>query len=73
MAAYQYSVKKTSGSIAISFATLQGSVAMNNTVALGTLMFVIWLNGLKWTYLSETLAILIVEVSLQLLLMLKGY
>ena len=62
MAAYQYSIKKTSGSIAISFATLQGSVAMNNTVALGTFMFVIWYNGLAWKYLAETLTILVVEV-----------
>ena len=62
MAAYQYSLKKTSGSIAISFATLQGSVAMNNTVALGTFMFVIWFNGLAWTFFAETLTILLVEV-----------
>jgi Ca2+/Na+ antiporter len=62
VAAYHHSSKKTSGSIAISLATLQGSVCMNNTFALGMFMIVIYWKQLVWEYLAETLTILIVEV-----------
>jgi Ca2+/Na+ antiporter len=63
VASYKYALKKSSSSIAISLATLQGAACMNNTFGLGIFMALIYTQGLAWEYLAETLAILFVQVS----------
>ncbi len=62
IAAYNYALKKTSVSISISLATLEGAACMNNTFGLGIFMALIYFQGLAWEYLAETLSILIVQV-----------
>ena len=62
IAAYNYAVKKTSKTISISLTTLEGAACMNNTFGLGIFMILIYLQGLAWEYLAETLAILLAQV-----------
>lgn len=62
VASYKSSLKKTKASISLSLATLQGAACMNNTFGLGIFMFLVYVKGLAWTYLAETLTILVVEV-----------
>jgi Ca2+/Na+ antiporter len=61
IAAYNYSLKKTSKSMTISLCALEGAAVMNNTFCLGTFYFVIWLNHLPWTFTAETISILAVQ------------
>ena len=41
---------------------IKGAACMNNTFGLGIFMFLVYVKGLAWTYLAETLTILVVEV-----------
>ncbi|CAN0014694.1 unnamed protein product [Ascophyllum nodosum] len=60
IAAFNYSLKKTSRTIAISFATLQGAACLNNTFCLGVFMFLIYFRSLAWEFSAETVTILTV-------------
>ncbi|CAN0420200.1 unnamed protein product [Pylaiella littoralis] len=62
IAAFNYSLKKTSRTIVISFAALQGAACMNNTFCLGVFMFLVFFRGLAWEFGAETVAILFVQV-----------
>jgi Ca2+/Na+ antiporter len=64
IAAYKYSLKKTTTSISISISTLQGAACMNNTFGLGIFMVLIYTQSLAWQYLAETLSILFVQICL---------
>jgi Ca2+/Na+ antiporter len=62
IASYKYALKKTSSSIAISIAALQGAAIMNNTFCLAIFMFLIYSQNLAWEFFAETLSILFVQV-----------
>lgn len=64
-----YAAKKTSKTISVSFATLQGAAAMNNTFCLSIFMGLIFFRGLAWEYLSESIAIIGVQVLMYLMTM----
>eukprot|EP00904_Undaria_pinnatifida_P012665 jgi/Undpi1/8529/HiC_scaffold_25.g10996.m1 len=61
IAAFNYSLKKTSRTIVISFAALQGAACMNNTFCLGVFMFLIYFRHLAWEFSAETVTILVVQ------------
>lgn len=61
IAAFNYSLKKTSRTIVISFAALQGAACMNNTFCLGVFMFLIYFRSLAWEFSAETVSILLVQ------------
>eukprot|EP00752_Nemacystus_decipiens_P007995 g7143.t1 len=61
IAAFNYSLKKTSRTIVISFAALQGAACMNNTFCLGVFMFLIFFRSLAWEFSAETVTILLVQ------------
>ena len=63
LATYNYAVKKTKKSISISLTTLEGAACMNNTFVLSIFMLLVFSQGLAWQYMSETLTLLIVQVS----------
>jgi Ca2+/Na+ antiporter len=67
IAAYKYSLKKTSKTITISLSTLQGAAVMNNSFSLGIFLALIYFRQLVWEYSAETLAILAVEVLMALI------
>lgn len=69
IAAYNYALKKTSTSISISLATLQGACVMNNTFVLGIFMLLIYTQSLVWEFFAETLSILLVQVLIALMAM----
>lgn len=63
IAAYNYARKKTRESITISLSTLEGAGIMNNTFVTAIFFLVIYLNdSIAWSFSTETLAILIVEL-----------
>ncbi|CAM9392982.1 unnamed protein product [Sphacelaria rigidula] len=62
IAAFNYSLKKTSRTIVISFAALQGAACMNNTFCLGVFMFLIYFRSLAWEFSAETVSILLVQL-----------
>ena len=57
-----YASKKTSKTITLSLSTLQGAACMNNTFCLSIFMGLIFFRGLAWQYTAETIAIIITEV-----------
>ncbi|CBN73858.1 Putative sodium calcium exchanger [Ectocarpus siliculosus] len=67
IAAFNYSLKKTSRTIVISFAALQGAACMNNTFCLGVFMFLIYFRNLAWEFSAETVTILLVQVAMAVL------
>mmetsp|Transcript_5087 Transcript_5087/g.15387 ORF Transcript_5087/g.15387 Transcript_5087/m.15387 type:complete len:536 (-) Transcript_5087:575-2182(-) len=61
IAAYYYALKKTSKTITISFAALEGAACMNNTFCLSIFMGLIFFRGIAWQYSAETISILLVQ------------
>ncbi|KAJ1461013.1 hypothetical protein M885DRAFT_508539 [Pelagophyceae sp. CCMP2097] len=61
IASYFYALKKTSKSITISFAALEGAACMNNTFCLAIFCGLVHFKGLAWSYSAETLAIVLVQ------------
>lgn len=62
IASMYYASKKTRKTITVSLTALEGAAAMNNTFCLSIFMGLIFFRGLAWQYTAETLAIVIVEV-----------
>jgi Ca2+/Na+ antiporter len=73
IASYNYALKKTSQSIAISLSALEGACIMNNTFVMGIFMFIMYSKGLPWKYSAETLSILFVIVSIAALAQKKAH
>jgi len=63
LASVYYARKKTRRSITISLSTLEGAACMNNTFCLAIFMALVAFNRLAWHFTAETLAILVVEVT----------
>jgi len=57
-------MKKTSKSISVSLSTLEGAAAMNNTFCLSILLGLIYFRKLAWQYTAETIAIVIVQITM---------
>ena len=57
-----YASKKTGKTITVSLSTLEGAACMNNTFCLSIFMGLIFFRGLAWQYTAETIAIIITEV-----------
>jgi len=57
-----YASKKTRKTITVSLTALEGAACMNNTFCLSIFMGLIFFRGLAWQYTAETVAIIIVEV-----------
>lgn len=62
IASYNYALKKTSKSIAISMSALEGAAIMNNTFCLGIFCFLIYSQELAWEFFAETLSIFLVQM-----------
>mmetsp|Transcript_16758 Transcript_16758/g.67609 ORF Transcript_16758/g.67609 Transcript_16758/m.67609 type:complete len:588 (-) Transcript_16758:594-2357(-) len=62
IAAANFALKKTSKTITISFASLEGAACMNNTFALAIFMGLIFFRGIAWEYTAETISILVVQI-----------
>jgi Ca2+/Na+ antiporter len=69
LASYNYALKKTSKTITISFAALEGAACMNNTFCTGIFMLLIFTQGLAWEFSAETVSILFVEIAMALFAM----
>jgi Ca2+/Na+ antiporter len=57
-----YASKKTRKTITVSLSTLCGAAALNNTFCLSIFFFLIFFRGLAWQFTAETIAILLVEI-----------
>jgi Ca2+/Na+ antiporter len=64
IAAYAFARKKTSKTISISLTTLLGAAVLNNTFTLGIFLALVSFRQLQWTFSAETLAILLVELTM---------
>lgn len=63
IASFNYSLRKTTKTITISLSTLMGAAILNNTFVLGIFLALIRFRGLDWEYSAETIAILLVELA----------
>jgi len=61
VAAYSYSLKKTSSTIVISLSTLLGAACMNNTFCLAIFYVLVFWKQLYWAFTAETLTIVLVQ------------
>lgn len=62
IASQYYAAKKTRKTITVSFTALEGAASMNNTFCLSIFMGLVYFRGLAWQYTAETIAIVLVEV-----------
>jgi Ca2+/Na+ antiporter len=63
-----YASKKTRKTITVSLTALEGAACMNNTFCLSIFMGLIFFRGLAWQYSAETIAIVVVEFVMAVLL-----
>eukprot|EP00294_Goniomonas_avonlea_P015987 CAMPEP_0114551690 /NCGR_PEP_ID=MMETSP0114-20121206/6736_1 /TAXON_ID=31324 /ORGANISM="Goniomonas sp, Strain m" /LENGTH=569 /DNA_ID=CAMNT_0001736537 /DNA_START=19 /DNA_END=1728 /DNA_ORIENTATION=- len=61
IASYNYALKKTSKTITISFAALEGAACMNNTFCLAIFLALVYARNLLWEFSAETISILFVQ------------
>eukprot|EP00929_Paragymnodinium_shiwhaense_P055271 TRINITY_DN276_c0_g1_i1.p1 TRINITY_DN276_c0_g1~~TRINITY_DN276_c0_g1_i1.p1 ORF type:complete len:584 (+),score=194.12 TRINITY_DN276_c0_g1_i1:106-1857(+) len=73
VAAYKYSIKKTSKTITVSLNTLEGAACMNNTFCLGIFLALIYVQGLAWKFTAETVSILLVQLIIFFIVVSKNY
>jgi len=62
VAAMQMASRRTMKHQQVAFSVLEGAACMNNTYCLGTLLGIIWIRGLPWTFTAETISIIIIEL-----------
>lgn len=67
-----FAAKKTRKSITISLSALEGAAAMNNTFGLSIILGLIYFRGLVWEYTAETVAIVLVQLAVGLLVLCGG-
>eukprot|EP00658_Telonema_sp_P-2_P027390 TRINITY_DN21154_c0_g2_i2.p1 TRINITY_DN21154_c0_g2~~TRINITY_DN21154_c0_g2_i2.p1 ORF type:complete len:241 (-),score=65.13 TRINITY_DN21154_c0_g2_i2:359-1081(-) len=61
IASFTYGSRKTEKSVSVAFASLVGSVCVNNTLSIAVFGLLLYFQNLPWTYASETLVVLIVQ------------
>mmetsp|Transcript_52525 Transcript_52525/g.79714 ORF Transcript_52525/g.79714 Transcript_52525/m.79714 type:complete len:555 (+) Transcript_52525:129-1793(+) len=71
IASQYYASKKTRKTIAVSLSALEGAASMNNTFCLSIFMCLIYFRGLAWQYSAETIAIVVVEIIMAVLVQKK--
>lgn len=64
IASYSYALKKTTKTISISVAALQGAGCMNNTFCLAIFLLLVFAKELAWEFTAETIGILVVELAI---------
>ncbi|KAH9249674.1 hypothetical protein BASA81_012643 [Batrachochytrium salamandrivorans] len=69
IASFNYSLRKTTKTITISLSTLMGAAILNNTFVLGIFLALIRFRGLDWEYSAETIAILLVELAVGIMVL----
>ena len=57
-----YASKITRKTITVSLTALEGAACMNNTFCLSIFMALIFFRGIAWQYTAETIAIIVVEL-----------
>lgn len=62
IASQYYAAKKTRKTITVSLTALEGAASMNNTFCLSIFMGLVYFRGLAWQYTAETIAIVLVQV-----------
>jgi Ca2+/Na+ antiporter len=62
-----YAGKKTRKTITVSLTALEGAACMNNTFCLSIFMALIFFRGIAWQYTAETIAILLVQLFIAIL------
>uniref|UniRef100_A0A7S0AGX5 EF-hand domain-containing protein n=1 Tax=Minutocellus polymorphus TaxID=265543 RepID=A0A7S0AGX5_9STRA len=67
IASQYYAAKKTRKTITVSLTALEGAASMNNTFCLSIFMGLVYFRGLAWQYTAETIAIVLVEVLMSVL------
>ena len=67
IASQYYAAKKTRKTITVSLTALEGAASMNNTFCLSIFMGLVYFRGLAWQYTAETIAIVLVEVLMGIL------
>mmetsp|Transcript_12594 Transcript_12594/g.19166 ORF Transcript_12594/g.19166 Transcript_12594/m.19166 type:complete len:546 (+) Transcript_12594:112-1749(+) len=67
LASQYYAAKKTRKSITVALTALEGAASMNNTFCLSIFMALIYFRGLAWEYTAETIAIVLVQFVLGLI------
>mmetsp|Transcript_18429 Transcript_18429/g.25990 ORF Transcript_18429/g.25990 Transcript_18429/m.25990 type:complete len:572 (-) Transcript_18429:419-2134(-) len=67
IASQYYASKKTRKTVSVAFSALEGAAAMMNTFCLSIFMGLIYWRGLAWQYTAETIAIVMVELILSIL------
>jgi Ca2+/Na+ antiporter len=68
IATYYYALNKSKRTMGIAFSTILGAIILNNTYVLGVFLILIKVRGAVWQFTAETLAILIVELFMFLVL-----
>jgi len=71
LASQYYAKKKTSKTISVALSALEGAASMNNTFCLSIFMGLIYFRGLAWQYTAETIAIIVVQIILGLMVQSK--
>lgn len=67
VAAMKLANKKTKSSMVSSLSTLEGAAIMNNTFCLSIFLLLIVWKGLVWQFTAETVAILVIEISMAII------
>jgi Ca2+/Na+ antiporter len=67
IASMYYATKKTRKTMTVSMTALEGAASMNNTFCLSILLGLIYFRGLAWSFTAETLAIVVVQFIVGLL------
>lgn len=71
LSAYTYAIKKSQKSMTTSLSTLIGAACMNNTFCLGVFFALIYFQNLAWQFTAETLAIVLIQWVIGLLVIAK--
>ena len=67
IASQYYASKKTRKTITVSLTALEGAACMNNTFCLCIFMGLIFFRKLAWQYTAETIAIIVVEIAVAIM------
>jgi Ca2+/H+ antiporter len=71
VAAKDMALKRTAKHQENAMKVLEGAACMNNTFCLATLLVLVWLRELPWSFVAETTSILLIEVVIAIMVSLK--
>merc|ERR1719409_305378 len=67
VAAMNMASRRTMKHQQVALSVLEGAACMNNTYCLGTLLALVWLRQLPWTFTAETISIIIIEIAMAII------